>query len=906
MKILNITLKNLNSLRGEWYINLEDNAYTTEGIFAVTGPTGAGKTTIFDAVCLALYGQTPRLKKVTSTTNEIMSKGTGECYAYVTFSTEAGKFTCKWGQHRKGLEFDGKLQKIDHQIFDESGTPLTHNAEDTPGKVDELTGMDFTRFTRAMMLEQGGFDAFLDAGKNERAEILELITGTSIYSDISRRVFARCRLERDSLANKKSKLDGLKESYDGMSEDAITSEIEQLNAEIARLRAAHDDTASARDILREIKNLSVDLARTQDDISIHEKRIEAFTAERRRMDSAERAAEIEPDYTRLMSARSTKAKCESECRRMQESIGRDESSLARYAEVIPKMTDELSRLRGSIPDSPDVVVMRVKSAIDEYTKAEEDYKQSEAQLQAAEARLKKAQAESMKRVEAGKTVRAKLNEAEQNHRRVFDEIMSTRARTTAAVLDEERAKLRPGTPCPLCGSPEHPGVVHGESAHEEAEALFRRSEKLQADMDRLGEIVQSAKSSLDRAIENWNKAYAEEQTAANEASRLREEKSADAEKLSSCRIAVSEAIYPLGLAGTRGTGEVLRKTQEWAERVRQLEERIQSSQNETARLGSVIAAAKDNLSLKNDELSALGRELSELEALFRDKLTAKNFTDESDFASSLQYVSELPGLRQRWQELTDGTNKLAGKLEDIQRRLDEKKAQDTSSGTFEEMDALFRKQEAGIIAVSSKIASLTQKLENVRTLQAKIAELEKECASQKDIADNWAALNSLIGSAEGDKFRVFAQKVTLELVVNNANDYLQKMNGRYVLVLPPESKDLKLSVKDNEQQGEIRPTDNLSGGERFLISLALALGLSQISGSKARVDSLFLDEGFGSLDEDSLHTALEALGEVRREGRMIGIISHVSALRERIAAQIRVIPQSEGVSVIEGPGCSRE
>ena len=88
------------------------------------------------------------------------------------------------------------------------------------------------------------------------------------------------------------------------------------------------------------------------------------------------------------------------------------------------------------------------------------------------------------------------------------------------------------------------------------------------------------------------------------------------------------------------------------------------------------------------------------------------------------------------------------------------------------------------------------------------------------------------------------------------------------------------------------------------MSLALALGLSQISGSKARVDSLFLDEGFGSLDEESLNTALEALGEVRREGRMIGVISHVAALRERIAAQIQVIPKNEGVSILKGPGCS--
>ena len=144
------------------------------------------------------------------------------------------------------------------------------------------------------------------------------------------------------------------------------------------------------------------------------------------------------------------------------------------------------------------------------------------------------------------------------------------------------------------------------------------------------------------------------------------------------------------------------------------------------------------------------------------------------------------------------------------------------------------------------------------------------------------------------------------MMIALANKQLKRMSGRYMLIAAQGDEYLALSVIDNEQGGEVRPTANLSGGESFIVSLALALGLSQISSSRVRVDSLFLDEGFGALDDDTLNTALEALGEVRREGRMIGIISHVGALRERIAAQIQVIPASDGVSVIEGPGCCRE
>ena len=207
-----------------------------------------------------------------------------------------------------------------------------------------------------------------------------------------------------------------------------------------------------------------------------------------------------------------------------------------------------------------------------------------------------------------------------------------------------------------------------------------------------------------------------------------------------------------------------------------------------------------------------------------------------------------------------------------------------------------------------RVYDLDHALKERQEIRAEVEQLTSQLTVQKEIYDNWSALNKLIGQKDGGKFRTFAQRITLDMMTRLANHQLAKMSGRYSLTLTPTDDDRKLldlSVIDHEQAEEIRPTKNLSGGERFIVSLALALGLSQISGSKAHVDSLFLDEGFGSLDEDSLNTALEALGEVQREGRMIGIISHVSAIRERISAQINVIPKTEGVSVLEGPGCKR-
>ncbi|MCG5499720.1 hypothetical protein LQ952_02705 [Ectothiorhodospira sp. B14B] len=128
------------------------------------------------------------------------------------------------------------------------------------------------------------------------------------------------------------------------------------------------------------------------------------------------------------------------------------------------------------------------------------------------------------------------------------------------------------------------------------------------------------------------------------------------------------------------------------------------------------------------------------------------------------------------------------------------------------------------------------------------------------------------------------------------------MTDRYLLIRD-EAQPLELNVIDSYQGGEIRSTKNLSGGEGFIVSLALALGLSHMAGRQVRVDSLFLDEGFGTLDDDALDTALQTLAGLREEGKLIGLISHVPALKERIATRIQVTPQTGGTSRISGPGC---
>lgn len=174
-------------------------------------------------------------------------------------------------------------------------------------------------------------------------------------------------------------------------------------------------------------------------------------------------------------------------------------------------------------------------------------------------------------------------------------------------------------------------------------------------------------------------------------------------------------------------------------------------------------------------------------------------------------------------------------------------------------------------------------------------------ALQQQVANRWEQLNSIIGSKEGDKFSRFAQGLTLLYLIQLANGYLHRFNSRYELV-KTEGDNLELEICDTWQADMVRPIASLSGGETFLVSLALALGLSALASSRVQIKSLFIDEGFGTLDSETLETALDALENLQAEGNSIGVISHVQAMQERIATQIKIIPVSGGYSRVEVVG----
>ncbi|HLZ19510.1 MAG TPA: AAA family ATPase, partial [Smithellaceae bacterium] len=303
MKILNIRFQNLNSLAGQWQIDLTHPDYASSGIFAITGPTGSGKTTILDAISLGLYGRTPRLDKVTKTTNEIMSRQAGECFAEVTFETQKGRYRCHWSQRRARKKPDGELQLAKHEIANaDTREVLENKLNSVAGFVERVTGMDFDRFTRSMLLAQGGFAAFLSASPDKRAPILEQITGTEIYSSISIKVHERSREESDKLDLLQAQLQGVKILTDEEEMNLQTGLQEKQareNGMAERLTALRRELAWVEGIAALAQELDVLEGKMQQ----WESRRASFEPEAIKLDKARRALMLEGAYKEVASLR---------------------------------------------------------------------------------------------------------------------------------------------------------------------------------------------------------------------------------------------------------------------------------------------------------------------------------------------------------------------------------------------------------------------------------------------------------------------------------------------------------------------------------------------------------------------------------------------------------------------------
>lgn len=297
-------------------------------------------------------------------------------------------------------------------------------------------------------------------------------------------------------------------------------------------------------------------------------------------------------------------------------------------------------------------------------------------------------------------------------------------------------------------------------------------------------------------------------------------------------------------------------------------------------------------------------DVQKFEVNFKDKLKSARFPDEKQFLEAQLPATDRDAMKLAIKNLNNKGVDIKARQDDREKRLSMEIEKDLTTKTLEEMQPWLIEFEENLKQLRDTLIGLKNRLKQNMDAQERIKDKQVAIEVQKKECQRWANLDSLIGSGDGKKYRTFAQGLTFELMISHANQQLEKMTDRYLLIRN-EERPLELNVIDSYQAGEIRSTKNLSGGESFIVSLTLALGLSKMSSRKVRVDSLFLDEGFGTLDEDVLDVALTTLSGFQQDNKIIGIISHMSALKDRISTQITISPVSGGKSIIDGPGCSK-
>ncbi|SFL20237.1 exonuclease SbcC [Nitrosomonas aestuarii] len=1077
MRILQVRFQNLNSLIGEWAIDFTHPAFVSDGIFVITGPTGAGKTTILDAICLALYGRTPRLNKVTKGNNEIMSRQMGECFSEVTFATQAGRYRCHWSQHRARKKQDGELQAPRHEIAEaDSGKVLETKMIEVAQKIEKVTGMDFDRFTRSMLLAQGGFAAFLQADSDERAPLLEQITGTDIYSRISIKVHERQRVEREKLNLLQAEISCItiltseqviemnRELHEKQKQETeIAAKILQTVDALAWLRNIDDLQSEVNTLSAAIEKLNVEFA--------------VFKPELERLRRAEKAAEFDGHYATLISLRQQQLE-DRQSLKAEESKLPEVTSYVQKTEQMLKGAEQIAVKTRKAQKAAAPLIQKIRSLDQQLLdrkkiiEAAAEQRENIAEQIALDKRIL---TQEQKKLEAARNDLKQIQEYLQNNARderlvsdltgieeqlntlisvqkdiaekkatlekVIEQLQSTRKNLTVqadlltvrrqdllavqkkserrkndlntlldnrllreyraekdtllhemtllrriADLESERIRLEDGKPCPLCGSTEHPFAAGNVPQMDEAEkkimklaAFIEKAERLEAEI----KVLEAAEKQALKEVTVYEKL---ETDAANEQRNVEQslqDMTLALEKSSQYFVELNRSalarLQPLDIQEMPGTDLLLfleslkKRLDNWRNRIAQqavIEKRIAQLESNLKKLIAVIDTQDKALLEKQSVLKTLKKEfemlsverenlfgirnpdaeevrlekavldaelkekterlswdearqlhhtitthiasqkaridkkepeLQKLEAAFLNSLQSAGFDHEQLFVAERLTLQEREKIKTEAKALDDRYADLQARKKDREHRLMIEIGKKMTASKRETLEHESKLSEQTLKLLREDIAGLNHKLMYNRAAIKKIKEKQTLVEAQKSECDRWDQLHSLIGSADGKKYRNFAQGLTFEIMIGHANRQLQKLTDRYLL-MRDDAQPLELNVIDNYQNGEIRSTKNLSGGESFIVSLSLALGLSHMASKNVRVDSLFLDEGFGTLDEDVLDTALEALASLQQNGKLIGVISHVPMLKERINTQIQVTPGTGGRSRIDGPG----
>ena len=951
MKILAIRLKNLTSIEGMVEVDFTAEPLHSAGIFAISGPTGAGKSTLLDALCLALYDKSPRFATSVESVNladvgdnqinqsdvrNLLRRGTSDGYAEVDFlGIDGRRYRSRWSVRRTRNKISGSLQPQTLEVKElDTEKEFQGTKKELLIQLVELVGLTYEQFTRTVLLAQNDFATFLKSKGAAKAELLEKLTGTGVYSRISQEVYARNKAaqeevtliqnrmnvielmpEEELLALQKEKEPSAEKRVTGikllaeqneqlnvvrslkMQEDLWKKKQQEEQEEQARLKMLQGALASQEEGLVHFKAqweaIQPDLKKARQlDVQIQSQQ-DSYTQSKQMLQSANK--QVSEQEQKMRMATEQLQVSYSSLNRLLNHVGIEKALQLEQVEEI--LRQEADKLTAGI-NTNEERLLRLNSfgyplLTEEQMKLQKELTRQQNIRQLTETQTKtKAEIE---RLEKETTDCLKQLTEQETALKVTQRLYENVRMAVGKDVKALRQQLQEGEACPVCGSTAHP--YHQEQ--EVVDTLFRsieqeynaavancqqinnRSIVLQRDWThqkmvdgQIGEQlaalykagidagneeqIQHRLTELAERILEYRNLYAEWQRSDEEIKKMRAHCEALRENVSLCRLAM---------------------------------QKVSSAKEQLLLLQNTASAEQKRFEVIEKALNVLRQERSQL-------LKGKS-ADEAEAVVAKREKELNLALEKARKEVEAVHNRLSGlqgEMKQITLAIGELQEQYKKIESPEQLPEIIKKQQEENLnterALSTMEARLLQQAKNKLTVE----QIAKELAEKQTIAERWAKLNKLIGSADGAKFKVIAQSYTLNLLLLHANKHLSYLSKRYKLQQVPDT--LALQVIDCDMCDEIRTVYSLSGGESFLISLALALGLSSLSSNNLKVESLFIDEGFGSLDAESLRTAMEALEQLQMQGRKIGVISHVQEMSERISVQVQVHKKVNGKSVL--------
>ena len=953
MKLQKLTIHNIASIE-DAVIDFEAQPLVDSEVFLITGKTGAGKSTILDAICLALFANTPRLfgtqmqgdtkdgkDDVTiKDPRQLMRRNTGEACVTLTFTGSNGvHYEAQWKVWRSRNRPTGSLQGKSWSLKNlDTNYTIERNDVEIRTEIKAAIGLDFNQFCRTTMLAQGEFTKFLNSKDDEKAAILEKITGVSIYTQIGAKVYEITNQKRrlwedakqlvsntqtlseEEIARKKEEIAAYETQYqevkkqyetdkkkcDWLKKDAELTEKTKKATEESEKAAAvtHSDefkkeeglvskwqaTIDVRNWLTARNNASKNVEVRKNEYARHQGTIDA--------ENKKLTETLNPAFDKSCKEAET-AKVLFE--RQQVAVRFQEENLAAL---------NLSALRKQHEEGKDLL-LNIKAAYELLSFLAEAKEKVENARQALVTSLASIE-ENKKKIEL---YPAKIHDAEVKMN-TCKELLDKQKDTIDKFAQTMRQKLHVGDRCPVCRQEIVSKLPHEERLAELVASLtssFKEAEKeyttIVAEKNKLDAEVKTASQAWQRDKDNLDK----DKTVENVEKKLVAACKACGIELidDQVRFVLKSLKNKTELAQSELEGKIKDGEQKEKE-VKELRKVLDSLRSEwDAKKGVVdanrqaveackhrIAVAKElgEAKLKDvQQLTATIEENQKLldefyaghEGITEDVLTALN-------AYSAQVISNKNETleKSRRNELTQKT--LLQAVIKQQEEHQQNKPEYAEGDTTEVLEARVQESDQQMTESNVRKGALCQELksdeENKKRLGALMAdEKNKESEYQK-----WSRMNQLIGDATGSKFRKIAQSYVLTSLIHSANSYMKTLTDRYTLKVEPGT--FVISIEDAYQGYVSRAASTISGGESFLVSLSLALALSDI-GQQLSVDTLFIDEGFGTLSGEPLQNAINTLRSLHtKSGRHVGIISHVEELQERIPIQIQVIQEGNNSS----------